>query len=401
MARNHGNIKKWKKYGSMQKIAIVFLFMMLGNCFLYFPYLFAAENPKEFISITAPSAVVIDFDTGRVLYGKNETEKRKMASLTKIITSILLVETCQMDELIEVPPEATWIGGSTVGLKKGDKVSAKSLLYGMLLPSGNDCAYTVGLHIGGTIENFAKMMTKKVKELGIEDTSFANPHGLDHEEHYSSAKSLALITRYALKNKYINEAVKTKSITINFGSFSKLLNNTNALLRTYPYADGVKTGFTNGANRCLVASATKDNQRYIAVVLGAETTQIRFGDAKKILDACFERYKKIDISTFLNFYFHIPVIKGSLDYYERKYEDTLSYPLMQEEIEKISIRQDMISKIEAPMNIGSKIGTFSVHLNDEILYKKDVFLEEDINKKTMFEYFIEGIKNMFQEVSLL
>ena len=133
---------------------------------------------------------------------------------------------------------------------------------------GNDCAYTVGIHIGGTIENFANIMNQKAKEIGALNTSFANPHGLDNENHYSTAYDLALITRYALNNKYINEAVKTKSATINFGSFSKLLTNTNALLRTYPSADGVKTGFTNGANRCLISSATENEQRYIAVVLG-------------------------------------------------------------------------------------------------------------------------------------
>ena len=118
------------------------------------------------------------------------------------------------------------------------------------------------MHIGGNIENFANMMNMKVKSMGITDTSFVNPHGLDNENHYTSAKSMALIARYALKNKYINEIVNTKTATVNFGSFTKTLTNTNALLRTYEKADGVKTGFTNGANRCLVASATENDRRY-------------------------------------------------------------------------------------------------------------------------------------------
>lgn len=357
-----------------------------------------AASTKEFIDINVPAAVVIDYETGRVLFDKNAEEKRPMASLTKIMTSIMLVENCELDEMIEVPSQATWIGGSTVGLKKGDKVSARSLLYGMLLPSGNDCAYTVGIHIGGTIENFADMMTKKAKEIGVTDTSFANPHGLDAETHYTSAKSMALITRYALSNKYINEAVKTKSATINFGSFSKLLNNTNALLRTYDKADGVKTGFTNGANRCLVASATDDERRFIAVVLGAETTNIRFSTAKTILEECFNRYKKIDISKYLNFYINIPIIKGNKEYYERQFSDSLVLPLTDEEYENIYVKQDTIQKIEAPMEAGTYVGKIQVVLEDEILYEKSFYLEEDIYKKSVKDYILDGIHNLFRPI---
>ncbi|MDD3303616.1 MAG: D-alanyl-D-alanine carboxypeptidase [Clostridia bacterium] len=366
--------------------------------FTFFMNTIYATNKKEFIQVNVPAAVVIDYDTGRVLFGKNEEEQRSMASLTKVMTSILLVENCKMDEMIEVPSQATWIGGSTVGLKKGDKISAKSLLYGMMLPSGNDCAYTVGLHIGGTIENFAAMMTKKAQEIGVTDTSFANPHGLDDPNHYTTAKSMALITRYALKNKYINEAVQTKSITINFGSFSKLLNNTNALLKTYDKADGVKTGFTNGANRCLIASATDDGRRYITVVLGAETTNIRFSTAKTVLEECFSKYKPIDISKYLNFYINIPIIKGNKDSYEKQFSDNLILPLTEEEYEKIYVKQDTIQKIEAPMSAGTYIGNIQVILEDEILYEKSFYLEEDIYKKSVTDYIKDGIHNMFRTI---
>lgn len=360
--------------------------------------IFASENAdKNFLNLQSAAAVVIDCDTGRVLYDKNASEQRPMASLTKIMTSIMLVENCDLDELIEVPDEATWIGGSTVGLKKGDKVTAKALLYGMLLPSGNDCAYTVGIHIGGTIENFANMMNIKAKSIGITDTSFANPHGLDNESHYTSAKSMALIARYALKNKYINEIVNTTSATVNFGSFTKTLNNTNALLRTYNKADGVKTGFTNGANRCLVASATDNDRRYIAVILGAETTQIRFNEAREILEYCFENYKTMDISNYLKFYINIPVEKGNISFYEKMFNDTLSAPLTESEYEKIYVKQDICKNLIAPVTVGTKIGKFQVILDNEILYEKEVFLEENIRKKTPLDYFNESFKNLFTQ----
>ena len=355
-------------------IVALFLFFSIFSSKLY-----ADTSTKLFINVDSPAAVVIDYKTGRILYDKNASQKRPMASLTKVLTSIMLVENCKMDEMIEVPKNAAWIGGSTVGLKKGDKVSAESLLYGMLLPSGNDCAYTVGEHIGGSIENYGVMATKKAHDIGAINTSIANPHGLDNENHYSTAYDMALITRYALNNKYINEAVATKSKTVNFGSFSKNLNNTNALLRSYEFADGVKTGFTNGANRCLIASATKDNERYIVVVLGAETTKIRFNDARKLLEESFNRYKIRDISDYLNFYINIPVIKGNIKSYEKKISDSKEIPITDEEYERIYIKQDVMQSITPPMNAGQKIGTIYAYIGDEEIYKKEIILEEDIN----------------------
>ena len=224
--------------------------------------------------------------------------------------------------------------------------------------------------------------------------------GLDDENHYSTAYDMALITRYALNNKYINDAVKTKNKTVNFGSFSKTLNNTNALLRNYEYADGVKTGFTNGANRCLIASATKNNERYIAVILGAETTKTRFCDAKTILEECFNRYKVHDISNLLNFYINIPVYKGNIDTYERKIQDSMKIPLTDEEYEKIYIKQELVTKIEPPMQVGEKLGNIYAYIGDEKIYEKEIYLEEDITKKKVMDYFVDGIKNMFMPIGL-
>ena len=263
---------------------------------------------------------------------------------------------------------------------------------------GNDCAITVAMHIGGTIENFANMMNKKAEEIGVFDTSFANPHGLDNAEHYSSALSLALIARYALNNKYINEAVNTTSATINFGSFSKLLNNTNALLKTYDKADGVKTGFTNGANKCLIASATDNGRRYISVVLGAETTNIRFSAAKELLEHSFKIYKNYDISNFLNLYINIPVIKGNISNYERTFNANMTLPLTEDEYNKISIEQWCMPSILPPLDIGTKIATLKLKLDDEILYEKDFFLDKKIYRKTFSDYFKESLKNMFEDV---
>ena len=155
---------------------IKFIFFLLIYFILSKNIILADSNTKLLVNIDSPEAVVIDSSTGRILYDKNANEKRPMASLTKIMTSIMLVENCKLDEMIEVPKGAAVIGGSTVGLKKGDLVSAESLLYGMLLPSGNDCAFTAGYHIGGSIENYGVMATKKAHEIGAINTNFENPH---------------------------------------------------------------------------------------------------------------------------------------------------------------------------------------------------------------------------------
>ncbi len=374
-----------------KNFVLIFLFIVFFNMFYT---VFATD-------ISSPSAIVICNETGRVLYDKNSKDQRKMASLTKIMTAILLIENCKMDEEIQIAKEACYIGGSEVGLKPNDTVTAENLLYGMLLPSGNDCAMAIAYHIGGNVENFAKLMNAKAQELGLEDTHFANPHGLDNDEHYSSAYSLALLTKYALSYSKIVEVVSTKEKDVNFGSFTKHLNNTNALLRTYDKADGVKTGFTNGANRCLIASATQDDLKLIAVVLGSDTSQIRFDDAKTILEDTFSKYKLFDISNFLNVYINIPVIKGKETRYISSFSDTKKEALTQEEYDKIYVSQNFIDKIEAPMYAGTYIGTYTVSIDDEILYSKDFYLPYDILKKSPLDYFILSIKNMFNKLEAI
>ena len=341
---------------------------------------------KNYLDITSNSAVVIDYVSGRTLYEKNATQKKKMASLTKIMTSILLVENCDLDEMVEVPKEAALIGGSTVGLKYKDMVSVKSLLYGMLLPSGNDCALTAAIHVAGSVENFAILMNKKAEEIGLTDTSFANPHGLDNDEHYTSALSMAKITRYALNYDIINEIVNTKTATINFGSFTKTLNNTNALLRTYSKADGVKTGFTNGANKCLSASATKDDFRLIAIILDASTSNVRFNEAKNLLEESFNKYDLYDISNYLHFYICIPVSKGSKDYYEEKIDENYIIALTQEEYDNIYIKQNLPLKLTPPIKVGDYIGNIELYVEDELLYTKNIYAKYNINKNSMKDY---------------
>lgn len=197
------------------------------------------------LNISSKAGIVIESTTGRVLYGKNIREGLKIASLTKIMTAIVAVENADLDDMVKIEKDAAYIGGSTIGLKYNSEVKLESLLYGMLLKSGNDCAIAIAHHVGGTVENFVDMMNKKAYDIGAKDSYFTNPHGLDKENNHSTAYDMAVITRYAINNEYIKRIINTSSITLNFGGINKILSNTNRLLRTYPFCDGGKTGFTN------------------------------------------------------------------------------------------------------------------------------------------------------------
>lgn len=368
--------------------------LIVANLFILFSFIanvYAAD-------ISSPAAVVICEETGRILYNKNANERKKMASLTKLMTAIILVENCDMNENINVAKQACYVGGSEAGINPNDEVSAKDLLYGMLLPSGNDCAVAIAYHIGGNIENFASLMNKKAQEIGLKNTNFVNPHGLDSDEHYTTPYEMALIAKYARQYDIIRTAVSTNETTVTFGNRAVNLHNTNKLLRTYSKATGMKTGFTNGANRCLVASASQDKLNLIAVVLGSETSDIRFNDTQNILEETFNNYKYYDISSFLNIYIDIPIIKGKQERYIKSYSEEKFEALTEEEYSKIYVSQNIIPKIDAPMYKGTYLGTYTVSIDDEILYSEDLYLEEDLLKKSPFDYFIHIISSMFNSL---
>lgn len=369
---------------------IIMLLIMFCNINVY-----ADTLNKEDVKISSPSAIVIDALSGRVLYEKDGYSERKIASLTKIVTAIVTIENVKLDEVVTIKTGSGSIGGSTIGMKKGDEISVRALMYGMLMESGNDCAYALAEYVGGSIENFGIMMTEKAKSIGAKDSSFKNPHGLDTEGHYSTAYDMAIITRYALNNKVINEIVGTNSINIKFGKTTKTFSNTNRLLRTYAKADGVKTGFTNGANRCLIASGTEGELRVIAVILGAETTDIRFNDAKTLLEYTLNNYKIRDISKNMNWYINIPVYKGKVEHYEKYLTREMKVALTDEEYEKIYIKQTILPVIKAPIYKGYKLGNVEMYVDNEKIYSEDIFLDKNIYKKTTWDYFIYGIKNMF------
>lgn len=349
---------------------------------------------KEDISITSTSAILIEKSTKRVLYAKDERKKVKIASTTKVLTAIVAVENASLKDKVVISKNAASVGGSTIGLKKGDEVTLEALMYGMLLKSGNDCAVAIAEHIAGSTEEFAKMMNKKAYEIGAKDTVCTNPHGLDTDKNYSTAYDLALIMCYASNNEDISKIIGTKSITVNFGSTPKYLANTNRLLSTYEYCTGGKTGFTNGANRCLVATAKKEDLELVAVILGAETTNIRFSETKKLLEYGVQNYTMTDVSDKINWYIDIPIIKGNIKSYTKKFNISQKLPLKENEIEEIYLSQNILPVIEAPESRGLYVGNIQLKIKNEVLYNKDIYLEEDIKKNNVLDYILVGLKQI-------
>ena len=357
--------------------------------------LFAVTDGSE-PKITSTAAILMEQDTKRVLYGKNYRNKVKIASTTKILTAIVAIENKDLKDMVLISKKAAGTGGSTVGLKSGSEISLKSLMYGMLLKSGNDCAVAIAEYVGGSVENFADMMNKKAYEIGAKDTYCTNPHGLDTEKNYSTAYDLALITSYAKTNETLSKMLGTESITVPWGTSSKYLSNTNRLLFTYEYCDGGKTGFTNGANRCLVATAKKEELKVIAVVLGAVTTDIRFSETKELLKYGIDNYKMVDVSDTINWYIDIPVYKGDIYSYVRKFNFNNKIPLKDGELEQIYISQSIVPSLYAPVERGSYLGKIELYIGEQVLYTGDIFLDQNIRKNNVLDYMLKGLKGIFE-----
>lgn len=235
------------------------------------------------------SEIVLDKESGRILYENNADQKRGIASTTKILTAITVIENCDVQEIITIDDEAVGVEGSSIYLKHGDRFKVIDLLYGLMLRSGNDSAVALSKHVAGSIEAFSSLMNDTAKKAGAINSNFSNPHGLSDENHYSTARDLALITAYALKNQTFSKISATKSYTFTKEDGTKqTFINKNKMLKNYQGADGVKTGYTKKDGRCLVSSATRDGVQLICVVLNCAPM---FERSSELLDRCFNDYK--------------------------------------------------------------------------------------------------------------
>ncbi len=347
-------------------------------------------------SINSRSCVVFDRNSHMILYGKNENSQVKMASTTKIMTAIIVIENSNLKDTVEVSKKAASTSGSRLGLKAGDKITVHDLLYGLMLVSGNDAAVCLAEHVGGNIEGFANLMNKKASELSLSNTHYESPHGLDSDGHYTTAYELAVLSDYALKNETFSKIVATKSYTVTINGYPKNLSNTNELLGNLNGIYGIKTGFTNGANRCLVTACKRNDMDIICVVLGADTKKFRTQDSVKLIEFAFKNYTYINANDIANKAFE----NWEKDNIEKIYIDKssslpeLSLNLLENPI--ISINKNSANNIdsyisiypdlEAPINSDTILGTLTLTSENEEIVTLNIITSSYIKKKDIFYY---------------
>ena len=235
-------------------------------------------------ALSAEKAIVLDASTGRTLYEKNADERSLIASTTKIMTALIICQRCNVLNRVRIPAEAVGIEGSSMYLREGEVLTVQELLYGMMLRSGNDAAAALAIWCGGSIEGFAELMNDKARELGLKDTHFANPHGLDAPEHHSTARDLARLSAYAMSDPILARTVGAKTVTVG----ERVLTNHNKLLWQLDGCEGIKTGYTRAAGRILVSAASRQGRRLICVTINAPDD---WNDHKSMLEAGFRDFE--------------------------------------------------------------------------------------------------------------
>lgn len=309
------------------------------------------------VGVSARSAILIEKDSGRVLFEKNSEEKLPMASTTKIMTAAVALESRELDREIEISESAAGVEGSSMYLQKGEVMTLRDLLYGLMLSSGNDAAVAIAEDIAGSGEKFAELMNEKAAQIGMKNSHFTNPNGLPDENHYSTAADMARLCAYAMKNPTFCEIAATKNYKISGGkvAYPRALSNHNRLLNMYDGCVGVKTGFTKAAGRCLVSAAQRGGMTLICVTLNAPDD---WNDHMSLFDYGFSTYKYTKIADS-----EIPAcgvaVNGSADGAVPLYpERDMFYPLA--EGEGFSEETQTYPELSAPMRSGETAGKISV-----------------------------------------
>ena len=363
-------------------------------------------------TINSRAAIIYDRSSGFILFGKKENSPVKMASTTKIMTAIIVLENSNLDDIVTVSSKAAGTGGSRLGLKTNDKISVRDLLYGLMLCSGNDAAVALAEHVSSCFPAFANLMNNKCKFLGLTSTNFVTPHGLDNDNHYTTAYELAIITNYALQNETFRRYVGTKNYTVYINGHPKNLSNTNELLGNLDGVYGVKTGFTNGANRCLVTAVKRGNMDLICIVLGADTKQFRTQDSIKLIEYAFKNFEMVNIkekiiSEFDNWKLcnssSFIVQKGVSNDIDVILKD-LPYdflPVNSNYINDISIYIYCNTTLDAPLPAISAIGYLTVSINNKNVLSLDIYNSVSIPKKDYTNFFNDLIKHYISYLETL
>lgn len=342
---------------------------------------------------TAKSAILINADTGAVLYAKNEYEKRAIASTTKIMTALLAIESGGLDRQFTVDSYAIRVEGTSMGLREGDIVTRRALLYGLMLPSGNDAANALAVSVSGSVSEFVKEMNEKARALGMNDTVFVTPSGLDADGQSCTAYDLALLTRTAMQNELFCEIVSSDAATVEFGNpiEPRTLYNSNKLLDSYDGCVGVKTGFTDNARRCLVSAAERNECKLIAVTLNAPDDWKNHAD---MLDYGFSLLTAYDVG----YSGQLTVVSGEKSAVKIYCKEEITLGLTPEEKQRAETRVSLPPFLYAGFKAGEKIGSISLLLNGQTIAKTDIVTAEDCGEKYENLSFFEGLVQFLRKL---
>ncbi|HEY3315836.1 MAG TPA: D-alanyl-D-alanine carboxypeptidase family protein [Bacillota bacterium] len=339
--------------------------------------------------VSSPSAVLIDWASGRVLFAKEARRLRPMASTTKIMTALLVLERGNLNDVVTVSRRAAATPGSSMHLRAGERLTLERVLYGILMRSGNDASVAAAEHIAGSEAAFVAMMNAKARALGAYDTQFQNPHGLTAPGHYSTAYDLALMARAALENPTFAEIVATreKLFVSEDEKRQATLYNTNRLLWSFEGADGVKTGTTSVAGKCLVASATRGDQRLIAVVLHSGD---RWGDAARLLSYGFKNFTLIRLATPGQVLRTVGVVRGEAPRTVVTAAGDYSVALRSDEAALARVEWGFPDTLRAPVRRGDVVGEVRVYVGDELREAFPLVAQDDNRRRTPLRLFLRA-----------
>ena len=357
------------------------------------PLAFAEENGVQ-LAENVKSAILIERDTGKILYEKNSKEQLPPASMTKIMTMLLIMEALdkgklKLDEKVRASEYAASMGGSQIFLEPGEEMTVKEMMQGIAIGSGNDASVAMAERIAGSEEAFVEMMNKKVKELGLTDTVFKNTTGLPVSDHYSTANDMAIMAKELLKYEDITKFTGMYEAYLRENTDNKFwLVNTNKLVRFYPGVDGLKTGFTKEALYCLTATAEKDGMRVIAVVFGAPTSKERNAQVTKMLDYAFNQYQTHPLFERNHVMGSVKIQKGS----EKTVEVITSEPISLltkkgETIDDVKQQVNVNKDLKAPIKKGDKIGMLMIEKNGETLVESPLLAKENVEEASWWKLF--------------
>lgn len=362
--------------------------------------IFASTQDAK-LDIASKSAILMDASTGKVLYEKNSHDKLPPASVTKVMTMLLICEALEggkikEDDDVQVSEVAASMGGSQIFLEPGEIQKVDTLLKSIAVASANDACVAMAEYIGGSVEEFVVLMNKRAKELGMNDTNFVNTNGLPVDNHYTSAYDIALMSKELLTHKKISKYLTTwmDEVVVGKKQAKIWIANTNKLVKHYAGATGVKTGFTQQAKYCLSASAIRNNTHLIAVTLCAETSPIRFKDATSLLNYGFANYESVKICGANDKVATVKFEKGEKENIDLVAKDNLSVLIKKGDKKdfqkKVEIKQDL----KLPIKKNTELGVVKVYRGKELVGETKIINSEDINKASYLQMLRRVVDNL-------